>query len=128
MADLLGAISIFVIIESWHRLWEPAEVRGTLMMTVAAGGMLVNVLGLWLLHSHRETNINVHGAWLHVMADLLGSFAASREVRDLVVRLVVGRSGGVGADLAVDHLFVVGDVEGCHRDPHGRDARPRRSG
>ncbi len=32
---LLGAISIVVIIESWHRLWEPAEVRGSLMIAVA---------------------------------------------------------------------------------------------
>jgi cobalt-zinc-cadmium efflux system protein len=73
---LLGAISIFVIFEAWQRLWEPAEVRGPLMMAVAAGGLVVNLLGLWLLQAHRESNINVHGAWLHVLADLLGSVAA----------------------------------------------------
>ncbi len=36
----------------------------------------MNILGLWLLHPGREANINVQGAWLHVLADLLGSFAA----------------------------------------------------
>lgn len=73
---LLGAISLVVIFEAWHRLWQPAEVRGSLMMAVAFGGLVVNLIGLGLLNAHRDSNINVRGAWLHVLADLLGSAAA----------------------------------------------------
>ena len=75
-ATTLGVISIFVLIEAWHRLWQPPEVQGSLMMGVAVGGLVVNLMGLGLLHAHREANINVHGAWLHVLSDLLGSVAA----------------------------------------------------
>lgn len=73
---LLGAISLVVIFEAWHRLWQPAEVQGPLMMAVAVGGLVVNLIGLALLNAHRESSINVQGAWLHVLADLLGSVAA----------------------------------------------------
>lgn len=75
-ATMLGVISIFVLVEAWHRLWHPPEVQGALMMGIAVGGLVVNLFGLGLLHSHRDANINVHGAWLHVLSDLLGSVAA----------------------------------------------------
>ena len=73
----LGAISLVVIVEAYHRLWAAPEVRGPLMLAVATGGVVVNIAGLWLLHPGRATSINVHGAWLHVLADLLGSVAAA---------------------------------------------------
>jgi cobalt-zinc-cadmium efflux system protein len=73
---MLGAISLWVIVEAYHRLWTVPDVRGPLMMAVATGGLLVNCLGLWLLHPSRGASINVRGAWLHVLADLLGSVAA----------------------------------------------------
>ena len=114
-----------MIFEAWHRLWQPAEVRGPLMMAVAVGGLVVNLIGLALLNTHRDSNINVHGAWLHVLADLLGSVAAIIGGLLIWLRLGMGRSRSLGRDLAVDHLLVVGPVErgDCHS--HGGDARPR---
>ena len=73
---LLGAISLWVIVEAYHRLWDTPEVRGPLMIAVAVGGLVVNCIGLGLLHAHRGESINVRGAWLHVLSDLLGSVAA----------------------------------------------------
>ncbi len=72
----LGAISIWVIVEAYHRLWQPPEVAGPLMMGIAIGGLFVNLIALWLLHSSRDANINMRGAWLHLLGDLLGSIAA----------------------------------------------------
>ena len=46
------------------------------MMAVAVGGLGVNLLGLWILHEGRQENLNVRGAWLHVLTDALGSVGA----------------------------------------------------
>jgi cobalt-zinc-cadmium efflux system protein len=45
------------------------------MMAVAALGMLVNLVGVWLLHPGAQESLNVRGAFLEVLADLLGSAA-----------------------------------------------------
>jgi cobalt-zinc-cadmium efflux system protein len=72
----LVTISILIFIEAWKRLGEPAEVQGPLMMGIALGGLLVNLIALWILHAGRSGNLNVRGAWLHVLTDALGSVAA----------------------------------------------------
>ena len=72
----LVAISIFIFYEAWQRIGEPPEVQGSLMMGIAAGGLLINVTGLWILNSGRNESLNVRGAWLHVLTDALGSVGA----------------------------------------------------
>ena len=72
----LVAVSLFIFKESWERLQSPPEVQGGLMMGIAVGGLLVNIAGLFILHGGREDNLNVRGAWLHVLSDALGSVAA----------------------------------------------------
>jgi cobalt-zinc-cadmium efflux system protein len=46
------------------------------MIGVAIGGLLVNVVGLWVLNDSRKGGFNEQGAWLHVMTDGLGSVQA----------------------------------------------------
>jgi cobalt-zinc-cadmium efflux system protein len=46
------------------------------MLAVACGGLLVNGAGFWFLRRGREGNLNVRGAWLHVLTDALGSIQA----------------------------------------------------
>ena len=72
----LVAIAVFIFFEAYERLWNPPEVEGRLMLAVASGGLLVNIAGLWLLRKGREGNLNVRGAWLHVLSDALGSVQA----------------------------------------------------
>ncbi|HEY0950534.1 cation diffusion facilitator family transporter [Nocardioides sp.] len=72
----LVAISIFIFVEAWERLREPPDVHGALMMGIAAGGLVVNLLGLWLLNAGRSESLNVRGAWLHVLSDALDSVGA----------------------------------------------------
>lgn len=72
----LVAISILVLIEAFQRFQKPPEVDAPVMMGIAAGGLLVNLVGLWILHEGRSESLNVHGAWLHVLTDALGSVQA----------------------------------------------------
>ncbi|AWV87953.1 cation diffusion facilitator family transporter [Bradymonas sediminis] len=75
-AVTLVGVSIYIVFEAVQRFYAPAEVHGNLMMGVAVGGLFVNLIGLWLLHSGKSDNLNMRGAWLHVLGDMLGSVGA----------------------------------------------------
>jgi cobalt-zinc-cadmium efflux system protein len=70
---VLVAISLFLLLEAVRRFREPTDVVGGAMLTVAVGGLLVNGLAAWLLGGGRHESLNVRAAWLHVLADALGS-------------------------------------------------------
>ncbi len=72
----LVLIAFFVLYHAWARLHAPQEVETGLMLWVAAGGLCVNLICAWLLHGDHAGDLNVHGAWLHVMGDALGSVGA----------------------------------------------------
>ena len=72
----LVAIALFTIKEAWQRLAAPPPVHAEIVMIVAAGGLAINLVSLWLLSGARSESLNVHGAWLHVLTDALGSVAA----------------------------------------------------
>jgi cobalt-zinc-cadmium efflux system protein len=72
----LVAISLLVLIEAVHRFSRPERVDAPGMIGIAAGGLLVNLAALALLHAGRDENLNVRGAWLHVLTDALGSVQA----------------------------------------------------
>jgi cobalt-zinc-cadmium efflux system protein len=71
----LVAIALGILYEAFERWSDPPVVGGPLMMAVAAGGLLVNVIGLLVL-SRGEGNLNLRAAWLHVLSDALGSAGA----------------------------------------------------
>lgn len=72
----LLALSLLVLGEAWKRWGDPRPIEGALMTGVAAGGLLVNLLALAILHGGRHEGLNVRGAWLHVLGDTLGSVGA----------------------------------------------------
>jgi len=72
----LLVLSVFIAREAWERIAEPPDVRGGLMLAIAFGGLSVNFINLLILSGGRKSNLNVRGAWLHVMADALGSVGA----------------------------------------------------
>ncbi|HSW31761.1 MAG TPA: cation diffusion facilitator family transporter [Longimicrobiales bacterium] len=88
-----------VVAEAWDRLREPVPVDAPLMLAVAAMGLGVNVAGAFLLHAHAAENLNVRGAYLHVLGDLLGSVGA------LTAGLVVLFTGWAAADPLVSVLI-----------------------
>jgi cobalt-zinc-cadmium efflux system protein len=69
-------ISVVILIEAWERFRAPPEVDGPLMLGVAVAGLGVNLTGALLLHRHAGESLNVRGAYLHVLGDLLGSVGA----------------------------------------------------
>ena len=100
----LFVVSFFIVYEAWHRFSEPPEVQGGLMMWIAVGGLAINRFGLAALHGGKDHNLNVRGAWLHVMSDALGSVAA------IVAGLLIQNFGWYIADpiiSAVISLLVV---------------------
>lgn len=72
----LFAIAIWIVFEAIHRLRDPSEVLGGLMLWVAVAGLFVNIAAFWVLSRAESDNLNVKAAALHVMGDLLGSVAA----------------------------------------------------
>lgn len=69
-------IAGLIVAEAWKRLLDPVEVNAPVMLVVATLGLGVNAAGLLLLHGHAHENLNVRGAYLHVLGDLLGSVGA----------------------------------------------------
>ncbi len=73
---LLMGVSAYILSEALKRIETPREILGAPMLAIATGGLLVNLGALWILREGRHDNLNVRGAWLHVMSDALGSIAA----------------------------------------------------
>ncbi len=73
---VLVLLSIAVIYEGVIRWQAPPDVHGLQMTVIAVGGLLVNIVAAKLLHSGHKHDLNMRGAWLHVMGDLLGTVTA----------------------------------------------------
>ncbi|MBW4504413.1 MAG: cation diffusion facilitator family transporter [Scytonema hyalinum WJT4-NPBG1] len=69
----LLVIAIFICWEAIHRLGSPEEISGLPMLAVAVVGLIVNLLNMTLLHPHSHDDLNLRGAWLHIMADTASS-------------------------------------------------------
>lgn len=76
-AIALLVITVLIVWEAVARFWQPQPIAGGMMLTIAIGGLLANLLSFWLLRSgSEEKNLNVRAAALHVLGDLLGSVGA----------------------------------------------------
>jgi len=71
-AILVGA-SIFIVYEAVIRLRHPEPVVGKIVMILAGVGILGNGFSAWLLHRDSKDNLNIRGAFLHMMGDMLTS-------------------------------------------------------
>ena len=72
----LVVISMLILYEAYQRWWLPPAVQGSVVMVVATGGLAINLLSAWILHGRHEIDLNMRGAWLHVISDALGSLGA----------------------------------------------------
>lgn len=97
-------ISIFIVIEALRRLHAPAEVDAPTMLVIAVIGLVANALSAWILSRHREASVNVEGAFLHVVVDMLGSVAV---IAAAVVIHVTGlRAADVVASIIIAALVI----------------------
>lgn len=72
----LVVLSLFIFYGAYERWLAPPIVRTGPMIVVAAGGLVVNLICARILHGRDEVDLNIRGAWMHVMGDALGSVAA----------------------------------------------------
>jgi cobalt-zinc-cadmium efflux system protein len=72
----LVLISGLIFVEAYQRWAEPPVVRSGLMMLIASGGLVINVICAWVLHGDHKDDLNMRGAWLHIIGDALGSVGA----------------------------------------------------
>ncbi|MED5420570.1 MAG: cation diffusion facilitator family transporter [Pseudomonadota bacterium] len=89
--SLLGIVG-WILFEAVMRLIDPPDVIGRTMLIVASAGLLVNIFAFVVLHGGDQDNLNIRGAALHVLGDLLGSVAA------IIAALVVIRTGWMPID------------------------------
>lgn len=72
----LIVLSLLICVEAYHRLLAPEQVQGWTLIWISAGGLAANLISAWLLSRSHHESLNVRGAFLHVLGDLLGSVAA----------------------------------------------------
>jgi cobalt-zinc-cadmium efflux system protein len=81
LAALVNGAALFglagwVVVEALGRISHPEPIQTGIFMVVAAIGLVVNGVSLWVLHGAHHGSLNARGAYLHVMGDALGSVAA----------------------------------------------------
>lgn len=95
-AFLNGAVllvfSLAIVWEAIVRLQHPEQVGSDLMLAVALVGLVANIASAWTLHPASKGSLNVRGAYLHVLGDLLGS------VGTVAAALIIRFTGWLPAD------------------------------
>src|SRR5688572_24647469 len=91
---ILIVLSVWIAVEGVRRLTDPGdvEVAGGLMLVVAVVGLIANAVALWLLSAAQRRSINVRGAYLEVLGDLIGSAVV------IVAAIVILTTGWMPAD------------------------------
>ena len=105
----LVLLSVWIIYEAYERWQQPPSVMGLEMTAVATGGLLVNIAAAYLLHSDHKHDLNLRGAWLHVMGDMLGSVAA------IAAGVLILAFGWMWADAATSVLISLIIIVGAWR-------------
>lgn len=98
---LLCLIAIVIFKEAVHRFNSPEVIESHLMLMVAVGGLLVNIVALNVLHGNHHQNLNMKGAYLHVMSDLLGSIGA------IIASLLIMTQGWLWADAVISMIISI---------------------
>jgi cobalt-zinc-cadmium efflux system protein len=72
-AVLLFGVAGYVLVEAIGRIGDPPAVPGLPVLLAAAAGLVANLISFAVLRSGAKESINVRGAYLEVLADLVGS-------------------------------------------------------
>jgi cobalt-zinc-cadmium efflux system protein len=81
------AVSLFIFYEAYDRVLNPPPVNGIQVVVIATVGLLVNAWAALKLHGHSE--LNIKGAYLHVLGDALASVAV---IAGAIVIILTGRT------------------------------------
>ena len=104
MAAMLNGLALFVIgvmitIEAVQRMQAPQAIDAILFGVVATVGLAVNLVSLRVLHRHHHQDINVRGAYLHIVGDVLASVGA------VTAAVVIHFTGWLPADAIISVLI-----------------------
>ena len=91
-AVILFGVAAFILIEALRRIAAPPEVVSLPMLVVALVGLAINLVSMRLLHAGAQTSLNLRGAYLEVLGDLLGSIAV------IAAALVISLTGWTPID------------------------------
>ena len=91
-AVLLAGVALYVLVEAVRRLGAPQHVAAGPMLAVAVAGLLANIVAFALLRAGARESINIRGAYLEVLGDLLGSVGV------IVAAVVIATTGWWYAD------------------------------
>lgn len=96
---ILFLLAGLIIKEAYHRLHHPQQVIVEGMLIISLAGLLVNLLGAYILSGGHKENINLKGAFFHVAGDTLGSIGA------ISAALVIKWTGWLKADPLVSFII-----------------------
>ena len=88
----VSVISVWIVFEAIERFRNGETIDITVMLIVGVIGLVANIFGVIVLHGHSHDNMNVRGAYLHVLVDLFGSVAV------IVAALLMQFTGILWAD------------------------------
>jgi cobalt-zinc-cadmium efflux system protein len=72
-AMTLVVLALFIFYESYERFLDPRQVQEEIMIAVAAAGLVVNLAVMWALHADSRHDLNIRGAFMHMLGDALSS-------------------------------------------------------
>ncbi|MDN2580555.1 cation diffusion facilitator family transporter [Aquibium sp. ELW1220] len=124
----------WIVWEAWQRFEQPSAVLGGPMLAIALIGLAVNIGAFLVLHGGDRQDLNMRGALLHVIGDLLGSVAALAAagvilatgwypidpILSVLVALLLFRSA-YGLVRDAGHVLLEGSPVGIDRDGVARD-------
>ena len=102
-------ISVIILWQAWTRFAQPQEVEGALMLSVASAGLAVNIFAAFMLHSSSGHNLNLRGAYLHVLGDMLGSVGA------IAAAVIILTTGWMPADPIISVIVALLIMVGAWR-------------
>ena len=97
----LFLVAMWILWEAFHRIQSPGEILAGPMLWIAIGGLVINLIVFKILLGADQENLNIRGAVLHVLGDLLGSLAA------IIAALVIMKTGWMPIDPILSVLVAV---------------------
>jgi cobalt-zinc-cadmium efflux system protein len=104
--SLLG-IAVFIFVESYRRFVSPPEINTSVMLMIATGGLIGNLL-MALILGHKHEDLNIKSAWLHVLGDTLSS--AGVIISGIIIYLTGWRYADPVASIMIGIIIVAGSI------------------
>jgi cobalt-zinc-cadmium efflux system protein len=104
---LLFVLSIVIILEAYDRLLAPREVKSLVMTVVALFGLSINLIGAFVLSKYQSENLNIRGAFYHIISDALGSLGT------LIAGLIILLTNWYYADSIISIIISILIIRGA---------------